>query len=156
MSLQPFRLALTRFHLRISLLITLPPRQTTDLVKDIDRELKRACENLISHCTRTSTQPLRIFLDQAGQYLNSRPPSAASSAPAQGQGANQTSDLPSQVFATPEKVKEVHDTFRSQVGGKVGEWKQELGRYLMDEDTVGVLVPPANVSRDLFYTVRQS
>lgn len=55
-------------------------------------------------------------------------------------------DLPSQSFATPEKVKEVHDIFKAGVKGEVDGWAKGLMRYLQDEETVRVLIPPAQVS----------
>ena len=101
---------------------------TTDK-QDIDRELKRACEDLITLCATNASKPLRTFLDQCSTYL-SKP------------GAT---DLPSQPFATPEKIKEVHDTFRDSVRGELERWTSDLMRYLQDAETVRVLVPPAQV-----------
>jgi hypothetical protein len=109
--------------------------------QDIDRELKRACEHLITHCARVSTLPLREFIDRCTAYLQSRP-AHAQPAPT-GSGA---SDLASQPFATPSKVQEAHDLFRVHARERLEGWKSELRRYLGDEDTVGVLVPPAQVS----------
>jgi len=97
--------------------------------QDIDRELKRACEDLITLCASNASKPLRSFLDQCSTYL-SKPGS---------------SDLPSQPFATPEKIKEVHDTFRNSVKGELERWTSDLMRYLQDAETVRVLVPPAQV-----------
>lgn len=55
-------------------------------------------------------------------------------------------DLPAQGFASPEKVKEVHDSFKSTVRGEMEGWTKGLMRYLQDEETVRVLVIPAQVS----------
>ncbi|KAI9637525.1 Sec34-like family-domain-containing protein [Dioszegia hungarica] len=101
----------------------------SDAKSDIDRELKKACEELIAHCARSSTVPLRTFLNQCTTYLHTPPPSS--------------SDLSQQPFATPSKVTEAHDTFKSEVRGKMDEWVGGLRRYLGDEATVAVLVPPA-------------
>ena len=78
----------------------------------------------------TATTPLRSFLDQCTAYL-SRP------------GAT---DLSSQTFATPEKVLAVHADFRDSVRGHLRKWEEGLMRYLQDEETVLVLIPPAHVS----------
>jgi hypothetical protein len=101
--------------------------------QDIDRELKRACEDLITLCATNASKPLRSFLDQCSTYL-SRPGST---------------DLPSQPFATPEKIKEVHDTFKNSVKGQLERWTSDLMKYLQDAETVRVLVPPAQVSPEL-------
>jgi len=92
--------------------------------------LKRACEDLISLCAAQATKPLRTFLDNCSTYLSSSNPT----------------DLPSQAFATPEKIKEVHEQFKSSVKGDLENWIAELMRYLQDGETVRVLVPPAQVS----------
>jgi hypothetical protein len=97
--------------------------------QDIDRELKRACEDLITLCATNASKPLRTFLDQCSAYL-SKPGST---------------DLPSQSFATPEKIKEVHDSFKDSVRGELERWTSDLMRYLQDAETVRVLVPPAQV-----------
>jgi hypothetical protein len=98
--------------------------------QDIDRELKRACEDLITLCATNASKPLRTFLDQCSAYL-SKPNST---------------DLPSQPFATPERIKQVHDTFRDSAKGELDSWTGDLMRYLQDGETVRVLVPPAQVS----------
>lgn len=100
--------------------------------QDVDRELKRACEDLINLCTQSATAPLSSFLAQCTAYLSSRPATSA--------------DLSAQAFATPAKVNEVHDTFKADAKGKVDEWVATLRVYLQDEETVNVLVPPAQAS----------
>lgn len=114
-----------------------PPmsRHSTDQSKDIDRELKRACEDLISLCSLAATKPIRQFLDQASTYLSRAGPNP---------------DLPAQGFGCPEKVKEVHDQFKDRVREEVEGWRGGLMRYLQDEETVRVLVPPAQVSQAFF------
>jgi hypothetical protein len=103
----------------------------TDISQDVDRELKKACEDLILQCTQVTTLPLRTFLDKSAAYLSTRP-------------AN-SSDLPSQSFATVEKMMEVHDEFRKTVQEGIEAWKARLLLYLQDGETVRVLVPPAQV-----------
>jgi len=110
------------------LYVSRPCRNGADK-QDIDRELKRACEDLITLCATNASKPLRTFLDQCSTYL-SKP------------GAT---DLPSQSFATSEKIKEVHDTFKDSVKGQLERWTSDLMRYLQDAETVRVLVPPAQV-----------
>ena len=98
----------------------------------MDRELKRACEDLIRLCAQSASAPIISFLSECTAYLSSRPPASA--------------DLSSQAFATPDKVKEVHDLFKSTAAQRVNEWVDHLRVYLQDEETVGVLVPPAQGS----------
>lgn len=107
-----------------------------DARTDIDRALKASCEDLISLVATRATSPLRTFLDKCTAYIAK---SAASSSLAK-------TDLSAQEFATSEKVKEVHEQFKSVCTTEVEEWKKELRMYLLDEDTVAVLVPPAYVS----------
>jgi hypothetical protein len=109
-------------------------------VQDIDRELKRACEDLISLCALNASKPLRTFLDSCSTYL-SKPNST---------------DLPAQPFASPEKIKEVHDTFKNSVKVELNNWTGELMRYLQDGETVRVLVPPAQVCFPSFVTIREN
>ncbi|OWZ31050.1 hypothetical protein C343_03746 [Cryptococcus neoformans C23] len=104
-----------------------------DARTDIDRALKASCEDLISLVATRATSPLRTFLDKCTAYIAK---SAASSSSAK-------TDLSAQEFATSEKVKEVHEQFKSVCTTEVEEWKKELRMYLLDEDTVAVLVPPA-------------
>ncbi|WVQ74956.1 hypothetical protein IAR50_004564 [Cryptococcus sp. DSM 104548] len=105
-----------------------------DARTDIDRSLKSACEDLISILTIKSTSPLQEFLSQCSSYLARNASSATSSA---------RSDLSAQAFATPERVKEVHDEFKKISVKEVEDWKRELKMYLLDEETVAVLMPPA-------------
>lgn len=65
-------------------------------------------------------------------------------------------DLPAQAFASPEKVKEVHDLFKNSVKGEVEGWTKGLMRYLQDEETVRVLVIPAQVSPPSDMTCRKT
>jgi hypothetical protein len=109
------------------------PGVVTDAKTDIDRELKRVCEDLIRLGAEAASAPLRDFLTKCTAYLAARP-------------AGQTSsDLASQAFATPAKVQEAHDAFKAHAKGEFEGWCAKTRGYLMDEETVGVLVPPAQV-----------
>ena len=112
------------------------PGVITDAKTDIDRELKRVCEDLIRLCADAASAPLREFLGQCTAYLSTRPSGGAAGA----------SDLANQAFATPAKVKEAHDAFKAKAKGEFETWCEKTKGYLMDEETVGVLVPPAQVS----------
>lgn len=123
--------------------------QGVDARTDVDRELKRACEDLISHCAKTATAPLRTLLDQCTAYLASHGGAAAPTGTTGTDGAasRPETELASQPFATPDKVRAAHDQFKSDAARALEAWKAELMLYLNDEDTVKVLIPPAQVSR---------
>ncbi|OCF37934.1 hypothetical protein I316_00158 [Kwoniella heveanensis BCC8398] len=110
-----------------------------DARTDVDRTLKIACEDLISLIVSRSVLPLRQFLDRCTLYL-SRSHRGSITGTATG-GSN--SDLSGQEFAKADKVKLVHDDFKGVAAQEVERWKRELRRYLEDEETVAVLVPPA-------------
>ncbi|WVR00004.1 hypothetical protein IAU59_007146 [Kwoniella sp. CBS 9459] len=115
-----------------------------DARTDVDRTLKIACEDLISLIVSRSVLPLRQFLDRCTLYLSrSHRGSITGSASGSGSGSGGNSDLSGQDFARADKVKLVHDEFKSLAAKEVESWKAELRRYLEDEETVGVLVPPA-------------
>lgn len=113
------------------------PETVPDAKTDVDRELKRACEDLIALCASEATAPLRTFIDKCTAYLST----AAKRKQAASSGA--TSDLVKQDFATAAKVSEAHEAFRRKAVGHVEAWKGRLRMYLGDEETVRVLVPPA-------------
>ncbi|WRT68392.1 uncharacterized protein IL334_005368 [Kwoniella shivajii] len=112
-----------------------------DARTDVDRTLKIACEDLISLIVVRATLPLRQFLDRCTLYLSKTHRGSVSGS---GTQANHTSsDLSGQEFSNPDKVKSVHEEFKSHLNKELSNWKNELRKYLEDEDTVGVLVPPA-------------
>ncbi|WWC63290.1 uncharacterized protein I303_105890 [Kwoniella dejecticola CBS 10117] len=101
-----------------------------DARTDVDRNLKIACEDLISLVVLRSTLPLKTFLDRCTAYL-ARSQKGVSS------------DLSGQEFAKSEQVKMIHSEFKDLVSVEFGLWKKKLRGYLEDEDTVMVLIPPA-------------
>nr|ODO02272.1 hypothetical protein L204_01004 [Cryptococcus depauperatus CBS 7855] len=107
------------------------PDFAADARTDIDRALKAACEDLISIVTASATSSLRQFLDQCTVYITKSSSGASKS------------DLSSEYFATSDKVKQVHEEFKQLSQKELAIWKKELRLYLLDEETVGILVPPA-------------
>jgi hypothetical protein len=91
--------------------------------------LKRVCEDLIADCSDQATKPLQIFLDRCTGFL----------------AARAGRDLPSQEWASRDKVMIVHDSFRAAVESAVKDWRALLMLYLQDEETVKVLFPPLQV-----------
>lgn len=98
-------------------------------LQDVDRDLKRVCEDLIADCSHRATIPLKEFLDRCTSFLATRA----------------GRDLPKQDWATGDKVTTVHDEFKKAVESSVKEWRDLLMLYLQDEDTVKVLLPPLQV-----------
>lgn len=106
------------------------PRSSGALtLQDLDRELKRACEDLIERCTASATAPLRVFIDRCTSHL-----------------ASNSSKLAEQDWAKPAAVGAVHDEFRVTAEAELLKWRRDLMLYLQDEETVRVLVPPAQMS----------
>ncbi|KAL7422762.1 Golgi transport complex subunit 3 [Cryptotrichosporon argae] len=99
---------------------------------DLDRELKRACEELIALCTQTATAPLRVFLDRCTAYL--------------ARVGDATASLSSQTWATPAEIAAVHAAFKDTARAALDAWVARLADYLQDQDTVRVLVPPAQTA----------
>jgi hypothetical protein len=103
-------------------------------VQEVDRELKRACEETIEYCRDQSVAGLKAFTDKATRYLASK------------RGSGPGSDLPSQPWATNDQLKAVVDEFQRTCQQTVKTWMSNLRLYLQDEATVQVLFPPLQVS----------
>lgn len=117
-------------------LLGISPRRNdnvTDAKADVDRELKRVCEDLIAQCAAEATAPAKAFLDRCTLHLSS-------------QAAGKSGELASQLWATPDKVMEVHEAVKVACEKKVPEWINSLKLYLQDEATVKVLIPPLQSS----------
>jgi len=98
----------------------------TDAKADVDRELKRVCEDLIAQCAADATAPAKAFLDRCTLHLSS----------------GRSGDLATQPWATSDKVLEVQEAVKAATEKKVPEWIDNLKLYLQDEATVKVLIPP--------------
>lgn len=102
--------------------------------QEVDRELKRVCEEAIELCRDRATESLRAFTDRAVRYVNAKRNN--SSAP----------DLSIQTWATSETVKTIAERFEQECQQTVAKWISDLKLYLQDEATVRVLLPPLQVS----------
>jgi hypothetical protein len=102
--------------------------------QEVDRELKRVCEEAIEWCRDRATESLRAFTDRAVRYVNAKHNN--SSAP----------DLSSQTWATSETVQSIAERFEQECQQTVAKWISDLKLYLQDEATVRVLLPPLQVS----------
>jgi conserved oligomeric Golgi complex subunit 3 len=114
-----------------------------DAKTDLDSALRSACEALIQNATSNVTAPLRAFLGRCDQFL--------STPTADGLQA----DLPGQAWASPEAVRILHDSFVGEGEGLekgLRDVLAKMGSWLDDPDakTIGVLVPPLQVSFSFF------
>nr|XP_019044681.1 hypothetical protein I302_06594 [Kwoniella bestiolae CBS 10118]OCF23611.1 hypothetical protein I302_06594 [Kwoniella bestiolae CBS 10118] len=117
-----------------------------DARTDVDRTLKIACEDLISLVVHKSTLPLKNFLDKCTLYLTKSASTRGSISHTLLSGSTaggNVSDLSGQEFSNPAQVKLVHEEFKTLLNNEFKAWKDELRRYLEDEETVQVLIPPA-------------
>lgn len=105
------------------------PRVEPDAKADLDAALKAACEVLIAHAVSAATAPLTQFMEKAEAYL------ATASA--------EKSELGQQEWATPAAVETTTEEFRKSALEELERWTSQLRLYLQDEETVRVLLPPA-------------
>ncbi|GAA5892602.1 hypothetical protein JCM8208_005860 [Rhodotorula glutinis] len=101
----------------------------TDAKLDLDVALKRACESLIRSSSTALTSSLRTFLDQCTAFLSSPSPLARGG-------------LVEQEWASPERVLELHSTFRDGLEERATGVVRRMRVFLVEEKTVGVLLPP--------------
>lgn len=107
--------------------------KVTDM-QEVDRELKRVCEEAIEWCRDRATESIRAFTDRAVRYVSAK--RSSTTAP----------DLSSQAWATSDTVKAIAARFEQGCQETVGSWISNLKLYLQDEATVRVLLPPLQVS----------
>lgn len=106
-----------------------PQRMEPDAKADLDAALKAACETLISQCVSVPTAPITQFLEKAEAYLASH--------------AGEKSGLESETWGSPSAVQTLADEFRKATTEELQRWQQQLRLYLQDEETVKILMPPA-------------
>lgn len=106
---------------------------TRSPLQDLDAALKTACEQLIAHSSLTLTAPLRLFLDRCTAYLSSP--------------AAKAGELVAQEWAGAEEVLRLHATFQEELKSAPAAVVERMRLYLVDDKTVGVLIPPLWVRR---------
>ncbi|KAI5452425.1 Golgi transport complex subunit 3 [Naganishia albida] len=109
--------------------VTRPDELVTAKI-EVDRELKRVCEEAIEWCRDRATENIRAFTDRAVRYVSAK--RSSTTAP----------DLSSQAWATSDTVKAIAARFEQGCQETVGSWISNLKLYLQDEATVRVLLPP--------------
>ncbi|KAF9241866.1 Sec34-like family-domain-containing protein [Melanogaster broomeanus] len=106
----------------------------TDARHDIDQDLKRACQNLISLCTQAPCDPLREWVDRVRAFNSSRavPPLT-----------NQAGSVPlltEQNWACQSAAEDLHAKFVESCERDLRAAVTKLRLYLEDNRTVSVLV----------------
>lgn len=104
------------------------PRVEPDAKADLDAALKAACEVLISQAVASSAASLTQFIEKAETFLATRAEKA---------------DLSQEEWATPAAVEQLTEEFRKTTLEDLTKWTEQLRLYLQDEETVRVLLPPA-------------
>ncbi|KAH8549971.1 Sec34-like family-domain-containing protein [Umbelopsis sp. PMI_123] len=105
-----------------------------DSRREIDRELKRICEDFIMECSQSSTEPLSNFITQVSAFQvanNSR-------------GEKQR--LSNQTFATPDSAYQVYESFREAVNARLTFTMRRLSQYLDDKKMEVILLRPIQMN----------
>eukprot|EP00743_Colponemidia_sp_Colp-15_P007094 GILK01007653.1.p1 GENE.GILK01007653.1~~GILK01007653.1.p1 ORF type:complete len:792 (+),score=101.49 GILK01007653.1:44-2377(+) len=97
-----------------------------DSKKDLERELKRACESFILTSTRNVVDPFLSFLTKAGSVASS----------------SSTALINAGAFAEPGRVQELVDRVESAVQQGVPELVNKMALYLTNPVTQGILLKP--------------
>lgn len=105
------------------------PRVEPDAKADLDAALKAACEVLIAQAVGGATAGLTEFLERAEGFLAAH--------------HDEKSELGKEEWATVAAVERLADEFRSSALQGLEAWTGQLRLYLQDEETVRVLLPPA-------------
>ncbi|GHJ89697.1 hypothetical protein NliqN6_6099 [Naganishia liquefaciens] len=109
--------------------VTRPDELTTAKI-EVDRELRRVCEEAIEYCRDQAVAGLKAFTDKATRHIASK------------RDNNPAADLASQPWATTEQLMSVINEFERTSQRTVTTWMSDLRLYLQDEATVQVLFPP--------------
>lgn len=104
------------------------PRLEQDAKADLDAALKAACEVLISQAVSSATSSLTQFIEKAEAFLATH---------------TEKSELEKEEWATPAAVESLTEEFRKNTLEQLEKWTGQLRLYLQDEETVRVLLPPA-------------
>ncbi|KIJ68059.1 hypothetical protein HYDPIDRAFT_107669 [Hydnomerulius pinastri MD-312] len=109
----------------------------TDARHDIDQDLKRACQTLISLCARPPCEPLREWVDRVRAFTTSR----VSAPPLPNQtGPGPTPVLTEQPWANQSAAEDLHNKFAEACERDLRASVTKLRLYLEDNRTVSVLL----------------
>eukprot|EP01135_Chromosphaera_perkinsii_P009997 Nk52_evm32s1992 gene=Nk52_evmTU32s1992 len=99
---------------------------SVDIKKDIDMNLKKSCENFISHVTKEATGPMESFLAKCLAYST----------------ANPGKSLAEEEFANPNSIKEVVSATYRLLTTDLKEMMSLMSLYLSNKDTEYILFKP--------------
>ena len=105
-----------------------------DSRKDLEKELKSAVEAYINSVTKTVTESLLSFLTKATAFLNVKG--------ARNQVVNQQDLLRTQVFASPDRVKQVLDDVQKRVEETLPQTLSQMRIYISSVSTQNLLYRP--------------
>lgn len=110
--------------------------QILDSRKDVDRQLKVACEHYIKDVTNQLVGPLLTFIDNSQNLLKQVPPQPGGS----GMVLRQTS------WASPQQVSSLIQESQRNIKSKLAGVQRAMQLYLSNKDTEFILFRPIRVS----------
>ncbi|CAJ0912409.1 687_t:CDS:10 [Entrophospora sp. SA101] len=114
---------------------------------EVDKELKKTCEEFIYNCANSAIEPLTSFFMKVSTFgiRNKLKP------------VNQQTLLKDQNFASPKNIIEVYETFQNSVKMRIQYIMTKMSEYIEDKDTEAVLLKPIQhhiiVSYHAFYDI---
>jgi hypothetical protein len=105
-----------------------------DSRKDLEKELKSVVESFINSVTKMATEPLLSFLTKSTAFLNVKG--------ARNQVSNTSDLLRTQVFASPDRVKQVLDDVQKRVEESLPQTLSQMRIYISNISTQNLLYRP--------------
>lgn len=113
--------------------------QLLDSRKDVDRQLKIACENYIKDVTKQLVGPILTFIESAQSVLK----------PVVQQPGNAVMILRQTPWAAPQKISSLIQESQRNIKSKLASVQRAMQLYLSNKDTEFILFRPIRVSRNL-------
>lgn len=113
--------------------------QLLDSRKDVDRQLKIACENYIKDVTKQLVGPILTFIESAQSVLK----------PVVQQPGNAVMVLRQTPWAAPQKISSLIQESQRNIKSKLASVQRAMQLYLSNKDTEFILFRPIRVSRNL-------
>ncbi|CAI2174129.1 14468_t:CDS:10 [Funneliformis geosporum] len=111
-----------------------------DSKQEVDKELKRICEEFITESAQAAIEPLSSFILKVSAFKirnNLKP-------------INQQTLLKNQNFAKPAKIVEVYESFQNSVQAQLRYIITKMSEYLKDRKTEYILLKPMQYEFDIF------
>lgn len=113
--------------------------QLLDSRKDVDRQLKIACENYIKDVTKQLVDPILTFIESAQSVLK----------PVVQQPGNAVMVLRQTPWAAPQKISSLIQESQRNIKSKLASVQRAMQLYLSNKDTEFILFRPIRVSHNL-------